>query len=399
MILDNIIEVIESQKVNLNHITRGMLRMELDKLPDMETHALILTGVRRCGKSTLVSQFLKERHVNFLYLNFEDPRLYEFELKDFTKLDEYIQESKIRVLAFDEIQVIDQWERYIRQKVDQRFRVILTGSNASMLSRELGTKLTGRQISRELFPFSFEEFCQFRKEEKSKISASTYLETGGFPEYVVSGNQEILTQLFNDILVRDIAARHGIRDIRSLQRLALYLITNISKPVSASNLKSLINLGATSTILEHMSYLEDAYLLFFIPKFSYSLRAQAINPRKVYAVDTGLVHVNSLSFNDDHGRKLENMVFLHLRRSYHDISYFSEKGECDFVVSEKGKVSKCIQVCYHLNPDNQDRELNGLFEALEFFSMDTGWIITLDQKDKFERNGKTILAVPVYEWA
>lgn len=398
MILQNIIEVVENQKDNISKASTGMLRLELKNLPDLESHALIVTGVRRCGKSTLVYQMLKERHSNFLYLNFEDPRLYEFELKDFNKLDEYIEQNGIRVLAFDEIQIIDQWERYIRQKVDQRFKVIITGSNASLLSRELGTKLTGRQISKELFPFSFNEFCQFRNEPKTLASASAFLVTGGFPEYVANNNQEILTQLFNDILVRDIAARHGIRDIRSLQRLALFLITNIGKPVSASNLKSMVNLGATSTILEHMSFLEDAYLLFFIPKFSYSLRAQAINPRKVYAIDTGLVQANSLSFNNDHGRRLENMVFLHLRRAFMDISYFSEKGECDFIVSDKGKVVQCIQVCYNLNPDNLDRELNGLFEALEFFSMDKGLIITLDQRDKFERNNKTIQVIPVYEW-
>jgi len=376
-----------------------MPRYDKGNWPELDSHALIITGVRRCGKSTLLSEILLQRHTDFLYINFEDPRLYEFELKDFVKLDSFIKERNIQVLAFDEIQVIDQWERYIRQKVDERYKVIITGSNASMLSRELGTKLTGRHISKELFPFSFEEFCHFRNEKKSVSAAALYMQVGGFPEFVISENRDILTQLFNDILVRDIAARHGIRDIRSLQRLALYLITNIGKPVSATNLKSLINLGATSTILEHMSYLEDAYLLLSIPRFSYSLRSQAINPKKVYAIDTGLVSANSLSFNDDHGRKLENMVFLQIRRSYTEIFYYAEKGECDFIVMEKGKVIQCLQVCYNLNADNQNRELDGLFDALAFFSMDTGWLITHDQRDKVERNGKVVHILPFHTWA
>jgi uncharacterized protein len=398
LILNDILQVIESQKNSFVRKESGLIRESLQTLPDLTSHAVIISGVRRCGKSTLVYQLLKSRYPRALYLSFEDPRFYEFQLKDFIKLDSYIRDQQIRVLAFDEIQGIDQWERYVRQKVDEKYQVIITGSNASLLSRELGTKLTGRHISKELFPFSFHEFCKYFDYDPSNLALLKYLEIGGFPEYVIGEKQEVLTQLFNDILIRDIAARHGIRDIKGLQRLALYLITNIGKLVSASKLKTIINVGATSTVIEYISYLEDSYLLFFVPKFSYSLKVQSINPRKVYAVDTGLINANSLSFTDDNGRKLENMVYLHLRRLYSDIYYFSEKGECDFIVSDRGKIIKCVQVCYDLNIDNLDRELNGLFEALEFFKLKEGTIVTINQEDKFEKKAMIISAVPAHKY-
>ena len=241
-----------------------------------------------------------------------------------------------------------------------------------------------------------EEYCEFKSLEPSEISLNRYMETGGFPEYVKTENDDILHQLFEDILLRDIAARYGIRDVKTLQRLALYLISNVGNLVTGNRLKSLLDIGATSTVMEYFSHLEHTWLLHFIPKFSYSVRKQSINPRKVYAIDTGLVNVNSKSFSDDVGRILENLVYLHLRRSFKEICYFSEKGECDFVVSEKGSIQLVVQVCYELTPDNLDRELNGLFEALDFFDMDKGFIVTSDQTDHFVRDGKTAEVLPCH---
>src|SRR5690606_22334092 len=199
-----------------------------------------------------------------------------------------------------------------------------------------------------------------------------YLQVGGFPEYVKQRVDDILNYVLEDILIRDIAVRHGIRDVNSLQRLTLYLISNIGKLVTANRLKSLIGVGSTNTITEYLSYLEDSYLVHSIPKFDYSHRKQMVNPKKVYAIDTGLVNVNSASFTDDSGRQLENMIYLYLRRRYKDVFYFSAKGECDFIVSDKGNIQTVIQVCYHLNADNLDRELNGMIEALAYFKLDEG---------------------------
>ncbi|TVQ74330.1 MAG: ATP-binding protein [Balneolaceae bacterium] len=391
-------DVAEAQMSNLLKREAGLPRHATDKIPELKSHVLIISGIRRCGKSTVLHQLLRRKHKHAFYLNFEDPRLFDLEHNDFPRIDDVIADRENRTLYFDEIQVLDGWERYVRQKLDEGFQLVITGSNASLLSRELGTKLTGRHITKELFPFSWKEFCEFRSLGLSEDSLTKYMEIGGFPEYVKTGNDDILHQLFEDILLRDIAVRYGVRDVKTLQRLALYLVSNVGNLVTGNKLRSLFGVGATSTVMEYFSHLEQTWLIHFVPRFSYSMRKQSINPRKVYAIDTGLVNVNSKSFSDDHGRMLENLVFLHLRRSFREICYFSEKGECDFVVFEKGKAKKIVQVCYELTPDNLDRELNGLFEALAFFDTDRGFIVTKNQTDRFERDGKTADAIPCHQF-
>ena len=170
---------------------------------------------------------------------------------------------------------------YVRQKLDEGFKVIITGSNASLLSKELGTRLTGRQITQELFPFSYSEFLKFRVLAPSSESLKTYMQTGGCPEFVKNGDEEQLVALFDDILIRDIVARYGIKDIKSLHRLASFLLSNIGNRITATKLKQPLSLGATSTVLSWFSHLELSYLLCFLPMFSHSTKAQLINPRKV----------------------------------------------------------------------------------------------------------------------
>ncbi len=391
-------QVIALQKANLDQKDTGLKRDLLKVIPTLASHALILSGVRRCGKSTLLFQLLYAKYKFALYLNFEDTRLYEFEVADFTRLDSIISDDKTKVLFFDEIQIIEGWERYIRQKLDEGFRVVVTGSNASLLSKELGTKLTGRHITKELFPFSYQEFCSYKKLTLSEKSLSRYLNEGGFPAYIKTNEEDILINLLDDIIIRDIAIRYGVRDVKTLQRLALYLLTNTAKLITGNKLKSIFEVGATSTVMEYLSHLEYSYLFFYVPKFSYSLKKQLVNPRKVYAIDTGLVHINSASFTEDSGRKFENLIYLHLRRTYKEIYYFLEKGECDFIVFENKKIHKIIQVCYTLNQDNMKRELNGIFEALAYFKLKTGTIITLNQTDSFEQNGMVAQVIPAYDF-
>jgi predicted AAA+ superfamily ATPase len=399
MILQSAInQVIETQKANLTQKDPGLKRDVLATLPDLSAFALIVSGIRRCGKSTLLFQLLKERDPDALYLNFEDPRLYEFGPTDFARLDESIKASGSKVLFFDEIQIIPEWERYARQKLDEDYKLVITGSNASLLSRELGTRLTGRHITKELFPFSYHEFCSFKGLSYDKSSLLSYLESGGFPEYLKQGIPEILNQLFEDILIRDIAVRYGVRDVKTLQRLAFYLLSNVSKLITGNRLKTLFEIGSTSTVMEYLSHLEYSYLLQFVPKFSYSLRKQIANPRKVYAIDTGLINVNSGSFSEDNGRKFENLVYLHLRQKYREIYYFAEKNECDFVIINNGKLVEAVQVCFELNADNINRELEGVVEALTFFNADEGFIVTLDQTDRLEKNGKVVHVLPGHHY-
>jgi predicted AAA+ superfamily ATPase len=387
------------QRQKLDRQTLGLERELLLKLPDLDTHALIISGVRRCGKSTILMQLLKQRTQPVLYLNFDDLRIYGFVLKDFQLLDKIIEYNKSEVLFFDEIQVVEGWELYIRQKLDEGFRVFVTGSNATMLSRELGTKLTGRHITKELFPFSYREFLQFKNLEHNAKSLQKYMKTGGFPQFVKTNNTDILLELFTDILNRDIIVRYGIRDAAALKRLAVYLVSNTGNLVTAGKLQQPLSIKSSATILEYFSFLEDTYLLSFMPKFSYSLKVQAVNPRKVYVVDTGLLQVASNSFTDNKGLILENLVFNELRRQTKHLYYFNENGsECDFVVMKNEKLQQVIQVCYEMTTENSEREINGLNSAMDFFKTDNGVILTFNQHDAYMHNGKRVEIMPVWEW-
>jgi len=391
-------KVIETQKLNLSQKDPGLERDALATLPDLSAFALIVSGIRRCGKSTLLYQLLKEKYPEAFYLNFEDPRLYEFGPADFSRLDEAIKINGSHVLFFDAIQIIPEWERYARQKLDEDYKLVITCSNASLLSRELGTRLTGRHITKELFPFSYHEFCAFKGLPYDRSSLLSYLELGGFPEYLKQEIPEILNQLFEDILIRDIAVRYSIRDVKTLQRLAFYLLSNVSKFITGNKLRTLFGIGSTSTVMEYLSHLEYSYLLQFVPKFSYSLRKQIANPRKVYAIDTGLINVNSGSFSEDNGRKFENLVYLYLRKKYREIYYFAEKNECDFIIVSNSKLHEAVQVCFELNQDNMNRELDGIVEALTFFNANEGFIVTLDQTDRLEKNGKVVHVVTAHDY-
>ena len=388
----------ELQKEMVARAEPGIPREALDDFTIPVKHTIILTGIRRCGKSTLLYQLMAKKYPEAFYLNFDDNRFYGFDNSDLLRLDEVINESASRILFFDEIQEIEGWERYVRQKLDENFNVVITGSNASLLSRELGTKLTGRHLNIELFPFSYSEFLKAAKMKSGEASVIRYINDGGFPEYLISHKEEILSELFEDILIRDIVIRYGVRDIKGLQRLALWLISNIGNRVTGSKLKQVVGISATSTIMEYFSHLESAYLFHLVPCFSYSVRSQMINPRKVYSADNGLITVNSASFSDDQGRKLENIVYTCLRSTYNSIFYFSGKSECDFVVTKKGKKPLAFQVCYKLDRDNLDRELGGLYEALTYFKLKDGIIITLNQTDTFKYNGLTARVIPVWEF-
>lgn len=392
-----IAEVIDNQNLVWLKKDSGVKRIKLSQIKLHPNFASIITGIRRCGKSTLLRQLLPSVSGGSLFLNFEDPRLAGFDSDDFRRLDAELNARNVKNLFFDEIQALEGWELYVRQKLDEDYKVVVTGSNATLLSKELGTKLTGRHLSTELFPFSYEEFLRFGKRKDSQKAIDVYFKEGGFPEYLKLHDPTILQQLLDDILLRDIAVRYGVRDVASLRKLAVYLISNIGKPVSATKLTSLFNIKATSTVLEYFSYLQDAYLVQFVPKFSYSLQAQIRNPKKIYTIDLGLFSYNSVTFTEENGRRLENLVYLHYRRLGKELFYFQEKKECDFIIFEKGKIQEVVQVCYDVNADNLNREIDGLAEALDFFKLKTGTIITYNQSDVYHVKDKTVTLRPIRE--
>ncbi len=399
MLFENqISEVAERQKKTFLGRNTGVLREKCREIDLYENFVIVITGVRRSGKSTLMLQLLEKDREGVFFLNFEDPRLSGFETDDFSRLDAVIDATHARILFFDEIQMLHNWELYVRQKLDEGFKVVVTGSNATLLSRELATKLTGRNLPYELFPFSYPEFLTFRNWENTDDHVQNYLENGGFPEYLKVGNGVILNRLLEDILTKDIAVRFGLRDVNSLRQMAVYLLSNIGKPVSATGLKNLFNLRSPAAILEYFSYLENTYVVQFLPKFGYSMKVQIRNPKKVYAIDMGLFTHNSIVFSEEAGRRLENTVYLHLRRKYTELYYFNDQRECDFIVFSKGKPVDILQVCYELSDLNKNREFSGLKEALDFFHQKKGRIITFNQKETFKINGKVIEVVPLREF-
>ena len=376
----------------------GIPRELLGLLPSTNSHALVVSGIRRCGKSVLLHQFIRKEIDEVFYFNFADIRLYEFSASDFILLDGIIRESGKKILFFDEIQIVRGWELYVRQKLDQAVRVVITGSNARMLSIELGTNLTGRHISKELFPFSYKEFCSFHALQYDKESFVSFLDKGGFPEFLKTNNGELLSFLIEDIIFRDIATRHAIRDITGLKNLCVYVMSNTAKRISPSKLTSIIGVKSPSTVLEYLSYFEASYLLNLVPRFSYSVKGQMLSEKKIYVVDNGLVNVASISASKDMGRKFENAVYWMIRRKTKDIWYFSENNaECDFIYKLDDNYF-AIQVCYEMNGDNQEREIKGLLAALKFFNLIEGHILTVDQTDKILIEGNTINVVPAYQF-
>ncbi len=394
---ETLAKVVRLQREELNLKETGVERELLKSIDLKSSHAVILSGIRRCGKSTLLRQLMK-RVKNPNYFNFEDLRAVNFEASDFEKLGEvFSEENGGDTYFFDEIQVVSHWEKFIRHLLDLGKKCVITGSNASLLSKELGTLLTGRHLTHELFPFSYNETLHFLKNIRSPTSFGEYLKYGGFPEFLKyllkkEIKIEILQEFLNDIVVRDVAARYAIKDVRRLKEMVIYLLTNAGKNFSYNKLAKYFNLGSVHTMISYINFLEDSYLLFTVPSFGYSLKKQIINNKKIYGIDTGLSNANSIAFSSDAGRILENLVFLHLRRWAKEIYYYRGEKECDFIFDKW----LAIQVCYKLNEENKKRELEGLKEAVQKLHRKerTGIIVTFNQQD-------TLGGFPVmraYDW-
>jgi len=392
MILEEVLrEVIQDQ--------REIIELKLPvkrnlELPGQSRQIVIISGIRRCGKSTLLQQVFGTNS-EALFINFEDPRLDGFELADFNKIDKIAAEGSKSVLVFDEIQNINEWEKYARAANDRGLNIYVTGSNASMLSRELGTRLTGRYQQFELFPFDYSEYLTYKGIKAGMESFSDYLQNGGFPEFLVYQNKEYLRILLKDIIIRDIAVRRKIKNEHLLTRLAVYLFSNIGKEFSYNKITSLLNIKSVRSTIDYCDYLRESYLIDLVPSFSFSINQQLGGFKKAYGIDTGMVKANSISFSDDYGRLLENAVFLELRRKYSDIMYFrGNNTECDFLIREDQSVTQAIQVCWHVNEDNVKREILGIKEAIRLTKAIHGIIITFDQEDELDG----IPLIPAWKW-
>jgi uncharacterized protein len=393
--LVNIVRL-QTEQLHEDHIVQRKLQMKIKKQSDFVS---IITGVRRSGKSTLLKELMKTFQ-DFRYLNFEDFRLAGFEPGDYKNLEAVFSERcpNSDVYFFDEIQNAPDWENYIRTLNDSGKKVYITGSNASLLSRELGTKLTGRHLEYELFPMNFFEYCTLKGIDETVSSLDGYLGDGGFPQYLKTGFPEYLQQLLKDILYRDIVRRHNIRNISALEGFTRYLISNIAKEYSLRNISKMLDTDSIHMLSEFIGYLQDAYLFFPVPIFTWSQKKQSINPRKIYSIDNGLTSANSLSFSADKGKLLENAVFLSLRQRFSKIYYFKNRGECDFIAVEKNRVHYVVQVCYSLSADNLARELRGLEEAMAETGCKNAVIVTRDEKSEYSTGIGPVQAIPAIDW-
>lgn len=399
---------------------RGEFGIQRDKLADVERagklpHAVIISGLRRVGKSTLLTQVARKLGESaYYYVNFEDDRFIGFQAQDASYLYQILLElfGERKIFIVDEIQNISGWEHFVRRFMDMGFKFYITGSNASLISRELGTRLTGRYVPVELFPFSFKEFLNFRSAEipdlkrmKTTDSArlnsrlNEYIKSGGIPDAVNYPELPLLRTLYDDVLYRDIATRYRLDGVTALKELALYLLSNPSSPVSFNKLKSQFQLGSVNTIKSYIDYMENSWLIFAVNQYAYSLKRQQIAPKKIYAIDTGLCNAVGFGFSPNTGKLLENLVFLSLRRNTSEIYYYiSPSGyEVDFYLPQSGQL---IQVTQSMeNPDVREREIRALQDSIgSLKKIKQALILSNTNEDNFKIDGVPVKICSVAEW-
>lgn len=377
-----------------------------------EKFIIIISGIRRSGKSTLLYQMKSEYLNDSYYVNYDDERFIQFTIDDFQTLYEILIElfGNKQIFIFDEIQNIKGWERFVRRLHDAGKKIYVTGSNASMLSRELGTHLTGRHIIFSLYPFSFKEFLKFKQHPIKSLDRLTteqkgilkkffneYLEKGGFPEYLQTEKEEYLKFVYENIIYRDIITRYNLPHEKTIKEVVYYAVSNIGKEISFNKLRKLTQLSSATTIREYFEYLENSYLTFLISRYNRSLKKQIYYNKKVYLIDTGITKILGFRTSDDVGRMLENIVFLHLKRQNKEIYFHKEKYECDFVIRKGIQITQAIQVTHNLQ-ENRDREFNGLLEALHMYKLKEGLILTSDLEEEIIENKKKIIIKPVWKW-
>lgn len=395
----------------------GVTRAKLKEISSFvrTPHTVIISGLRRVGKSTLLAQIARTFYSkdDYFFVNFEDERFLNFTASDFTKLHEVLIElfGSQKVFLFDEIQNITGWERFVRRMTDGGYKFYITGSNASLLSKELGTRLTGRYIPVDLTPFSFEEFLRFKQMkipnlkrittvERGKLKQifTEYLQKGGIPDALKYPDIDLHKTLYDDVLYRDVATRYQITDVKALKELSFYLLSNIASLISFNKLKDFLKLGSVNTVISYIEYLQTSWLIFSVNKYAHSIKQQQIANKKIYCIDTGLVKSIAFSFSENRGKLLENLVFLTLRKWQGDVYYYKtiKDMEVDFYIPKKKLL---VQVSQSLiDASVLERETRSLYDAMEEVGVNTGIILTEDERNTLKLNKKTITVLPLYEW-
>ena len=370
----------------------------------------LITGPRRVGKSVFALLMLQGQ--NFAYLNFDDNRLLEKWDEDLamSALDDVYPDYDFMLL--DEIQNLPDWDLWVSKLYRRGKNLIITGSNANMLSSEMATVLTGRYLQIEMLPFSLDETMRWKnissdREEQAAqaiMLADDYMRNGGYPETIPARSitKSYLSTLFDSILLKDVAQRHKVRNTSDLYNLASYLLSNFCNPISANELAGELGMSSVATTKKFCDYLNEPYLFFYLPRFNNKLKLMNKAPKKIYVVDNGFVQSTAFNLSENLGRLLENQVFVELlRRGYipgQTLFYYRTRNdkEINFVTRKGAKVEQLIQVCYDMNSEKtRKREFDALVEAAEELHCDNLLIITNSQEEQIEWKRTAILVTSI----
>ena len=375
----------------------------------------LITGPRRAGKSVSALLLLKDK--NFAYLNFDDERL----------LERFDEDVVLQVLSevypdydyllLDEVQNLEHWDLWVTKLYRRGCNLLITGSNAKLLSSEMATVLTGRYLEMEVLPFSLSECFRFKGQERTvelpseraelMLQTEDYMRYGGYPEIINSREitESYLSSLFDSIILKDVAKRYKIRKTTELYQLATYLISMFCNPFTYSSLKDDLNFSSKSTLQKFCDYLQQTFLFFFLPRYNNKLKLMQKAPQKVYVVDNGFLASSAFQTSENKGRLLENLVFLELTRRKKqaggNLFYYRSRNdrEIDFVVREKFQIRQLIQVCYDMsNKKTEKREIDAIMECAEELNCNNLLIITWDQENVVQRGDYDIQILPYYKW-
>ncbi len=393
-----------------------------------------IIGIRRSGKSTLIYQvaytLIKQgiAKSDTLLVNFEEPQFEGGDIKLLFRIYEAYQEiispAGKPFIFLDEIQNVRGWEKFARSINEKKTaNIVITGSSSNLSSKELSMVLTGRQLYFEIFPLSFLEFLHFKglkintsikdlilNATRIKKYIREYMENGGFPEIVLNEDEEfrrrVLISYYEDIINRDIINRYRISKVEQIKATARFYLTNIASPISFNSVARFTKLPV-ETVRRFSSYLESSYLMFFVKRFSYSIKEQENSPRKVYSIDTGLSNNIGFKFSKDIGRLAENIVALHLRilqsdnpdiGIYYWKNHYGDK-EVDFVIKKSERIDQLIQVCWDIGEEvTRKREIDSILKAMDEFNLDKGIIITGDYDEEEKIKNRRIVYIPLWKW-
>ena len=409
--------VAEQKEEFLSEDFAGFCPREEERQIDLKSHlAQVVIGVRRSGKSTMCRKVLREANVKAAYVNFDDERLAKTQTSDLNNILEalYIVYGDFQYLFLDEVQNIEGWPLFVNRLLRQKMHLIVTGSNAKLLSNELTTHLTGRHHKITLFPFSFEEYARMKQLDTQALTTkgqaavkrelNTYLMNGGLPELLIEkDSQGYIMALLEAIIKRDITSRFKVRYPEVLQRLATYLIDNFAQEYNATTIAELLGVS-DHTIDTYCGYLQEAFLLLALKKFSYKSR-ERIRDSKIYVIDNAFISNRTNTFSTENlGWRLENAIYIELlhraSKRFADVFYYRDRTfEVDFIVAKDGVVEELYQVCYDMtNEKTRKREVNSLLQGATKFHCSNLTILTFDEQETITEGDYTIQVKSASQW-